>query len=55
MDTSSQVKLGRAYDLIDEDTIIEIKDSRGNVMYIDRLNLVIHPNNPTLSIELAPF
>lgn len=55
METSSQVKLGRAFNLIDENTILEVKDSNGQLMYIDRLNLVIHPDNPTLSIELAPF
>lgn len=53
METSSQTKLGRAYDLIDEDTILEIKDSNGQPQYINRLTLDIHSN--ILVVELAPF
>jgi predicted transcriptional regulator len=52
---SSKTVIGNAYNMVDEDSPIVVKDSNGNSMYIETLAVVVNREQPTLLIELAPF
>jgi hypothetical protein len=60
METSSHSALedpiiGRAYNLIDDDTVIQIQDMQGNKLYIDTVAVVVNQEAIALRLIVAPF